>query len=218
MCIRPKEKDDWLVVPNLWGVCIGRPGIMKTPAIQEPLKPLKQLEIEAKAHFDKQSAAHAAMKIVAEQKKKVAEQEIRAATVSIVGAIQPGPLSVYLAAAARNGAGDDGLIQRFQLAVRPAISRDWINVDVWPDAAARNAAYAVYARLDKLDPENVGADVDTEADGIPYLRFSSTAQSAFNEWRAGLEGKIRCGATIPRSRVTWQSIGAWFLPLHSSFI
>ncbi len=30
--IRPKRHDDWLVVPNLWGAIVGRPGIMKTPA------------------------------------------------------------------------------------------------------------------------------------------------------------------------------------------
>ncbi len=27
--IRPKRQDDWLVIPNLWGVAIGRPGVMK---------------------------------------------------------------------------------------------------------------------------------------------------------------------------------------------
>jgi putative DNA primase/helicase len=36
--IRPKRRDDWLVVPNLWGGVIGRPGVLKSPAIQEPLR------------------------------------------------------------------------------------------------------------------------------------------------------------------------------------
>jgi putative DNA primase/helicase len=36
--IRPKRQDDWLVVPNLWGAVIGRPRIMKTPAIRQPFK------------------------------------------------------------------------------------------------------------------------------------------------------------------------------------
>ena len=30
--IRPKRKDDWLEVPNLWGAIVGRPGVMKSPA------------------------------------------------------------------------------------------------------------------------------------------------------------------------------------------
>src|ERR1043165_5688651 len=33
--IRPKRHDDWLVIPNLWGMVVGRPGVMKTPAIRE---------------------------------------------------------------------------------------------------------------------------------------------------------------------------------------
>ena len=33
--IRPKRQDDWLVVPNLWGVIVGRPGVLKSPAQQE---------------------------------------------------------------------------------------------------------------------------------------------------------------------------------------
>src|SRR5687767_860978 len=35
--IRPKRHDDWLVVPNLWGAVIGRPGLLKSPALAEPM-------------------------------------------------------------------------------------------------------------------------------------------------------------------------------------
>jgi putative DNA primase/helicase len=42
--VRPKERDDWRVVPNLWGLIIGRPGVMKSPALGEVLKPLHALE------------------------------------------------------------------------------------------------------------------------------------------------------------------------------
>jgi hypothetical protein len=38
--IRPKRRDNWHVVPNLWGGVVGRPGIMKTPAIVEGVRPL----------------------------------------------------------------------------------------------------------------------------------------------------------------------------------
>src|SRR5262249_15023026 len=43
VAIRPKRQDDWTVVPNLWGLVVGRPGIMKTSALQEALKPLYRL-------------------------------------------------------------------------------------------------------------------------------------------------------------------------------
>ncbi len=42
-CIRPKRHDDWEVVPNLWGVVVGRPGVMKSPALAEALRPLDRL-------------------------------------------------------------------------------------------------------------------------------------------------------------------------------
>ncbi len=45
--IRPKRHDDWTVVPNLWGAAIGRPGIMKSPALDEACRPLQRLVAEA---------------------------------------------------------------------------------------------------------------------------------------------------------------------------
>jgi hypothetical protein len=48
MSIRPKVKDDWTVVPNLWGAAIGRPGVMKSPALEEALRPLQRLAVEAR--------------------------------------------------------------------------------------------------------------------------------------------------------------------------
>lgn len=45
--IAPKRHDDWRVIPNLWGVVVGRPGVMKSPALSEVLKPLDRLEMLA---------------------------------------------------------------------------------------------------------------------------------------------------------------------------
>ena len=42
--IQPKARDDWKVVPNLWGAVIGRPGVKKSPALSEALKPLLRLQ------------------------------------------------------------------------------------------------------------------------------------------------------------------------------
>ncbi|NNA91281.1 YfjI family protein [Pseudomonas brenneri] len=42
--IHPKQHDDWMVVPNQWGVIIGRPSAMKTPALKQALRPLDALE------------------------------------------------------------------------------------------------------------------------------------------------------------------------------
>lgn len=45
--IRPKLHDDWAVVPNLWGAVVGRPGIMKSPALSAALAPLDRLQAKA---------------------------------------------------------------------------------------------------------------------------------------------------------------------------
>lgn len=53
--IRPKRFDTWAEVPNLWGMIVGRPGMMKSPAMSEALAPLKRLEAKAR------DAHHAAL-------------------------------------------------------------------------------------------------------------------------------------------------------------
>ncbi len=50
--IKPKQHDDWLVIPNIWGGIVGRPGMLKTPAVSEVMQLVGQLEKEAKQSFD----------------------------------------------------------------------------------------------------------------------------------------------------------------------
>lgn len=46
--IRPKQQDDWSVVPNLWGGIVGPPSMMKTLALNEAVnKTLGRLEAAA---------------------------------------------------------------------------------------------------------------------------------------------------------------------------
>ena len=45
--IKPQAKTDWVEIPNLWGCFIGRPGMLKSPAMMEALKPIHHLEAEA---------------------------------------------------------------------------------------------------------------------------------------------------------------------------
>jgi hypothetical protein len=43
--ILPKERDtSWEVYPTLWGGIVGSPGTMKTPALQQAMKPLRHIE------------------------------------------------------------------------------------------------------------------------------------------------------------------------------
>src|SRR5206468_606237 len=45
--VRPKKRSDWTVVANFWAIAIGPPGTMKSPAIEEVLKPLRFLAKKA---------------------------------------------------------------------------------------------------------------------------------------------------------------------------
>lgn len=116
--------------------------------------------------------------------------------VAILGGIQPGRLEEYVAGATQGGAGDSGLVQRFQLITWPDLSKKWEQVDRGPDVAAREAAYRVFERvvggedfqdMDSNDLANKPADV---------RRFDIEAQAAYFAWLEPLELLIR-GDTLP---------------------
>jgi putative DNA primase/helicase len=46
--IHPMQRNDWYEVPNLWSLIIGRPGILKSPAMQQALVMLHRLEVQAR--------------------------------------------------------------------------------------------------------------------------------------------------------------------------
>lgn len=50
--IHPKQHDDWTVVPNQWGVIIGRPSAMKSPALKQALRSLDALEARERKQHD----------------------------------------------------------------------------------------------------------------------------------------------------------------------
>jgi hypothetical protein len=289
VAIRPKRQDDWTVVPNLWGLAVGPPGLMKSPALAEALRPLSRLVSDAHAQYEEQMLAHHFHLAEARARRhdltrrlrdafandeptadlrqhfeatpayrppvpkrylvndatveKLGELlnhdpnglllfrdelsgflhtmdrpghendrafyceawngtgaytydrigrgtlHIRAACVSVLGGIQPGPLESYLRDVF-GGRGDDGLIQRFQLAVWPDVAGQWRNVDRWPDAAARGRAIEVFQRLNRLEAATVSAEELTPEE-VPFLRFDSAAQELFDGWRAALEQRLR---------------------------
>ncbi|HEX2528515.1 MAG TPA: YfjI family protein, partial [Geminicoccus sp.] len=122
--------------------------------------------------------------------------DIEAVCLSLLGGIQPGPLSEYLEGAVRGGLADDGLLQRFQLLVWPDPPKVWRNIDRWPDGAARRIAREIFDRLDQVDVVALGATADGE-DQPWFLRFDDEAQEAFDGWREDLENQLRAGDLHP---------------------
>ncbi len=52
--IRPQEKTPWTETPNMWGLIIGRPGVLKSPAMEAALGPLKHLEAQAMGKYQEE--------------------------------------------------------------------------------------------------------------------------------------------------------------------
>ncbi len=75
--IRPKAQDNWLVVPNLWGMVIGKPSTMKTPSIQSVLKAVTQLEQDAFSKHTHVMKEYENLKRVMEIKQKALEQTLK---------------------------------------------------------------------------------------------------------------------------------------------
>ena len=283
--IQPKERDDWQVVPNLWGAVVGRPGVKKSPALNEALKPLRQLEaaelkqwelahqdwgLDCKVKEIMNGAAFAKAKSVANKAGNMTAEEIRAllaestapdepaarrflindSTVeklgellqknqwgtlayrdelyglltsldrvgqegsrsfyltsydgnqsytfdrimrgtvhlprlclAMIGGIQPGRIQEYVRGAVSGGNADDGLLQRFSMTVWPDIVGAYVHVDQTPDLPARDNAWAIFARLAELLPDDGNLPV--------VWRFSPEAQGLYVNWSVDFEREIR---------------------------
>lgn len=302
VAIRPKRRDDWTVVPNLWGALIGVPSAFKTPAMEAGLVMLRRLAATAAEAYRKNLAGYQAVQLAAAAKAAAAKKELEKAArtgaddvaiealaraavaaepppspaepdyytsnatpealavllanrpegvgyvrdelpgmirgfdrpgreeeralmletwngngsehvchrigrgkirvpnpcVSVIGCMQPGPLRALVRDAAKGESADDGFLQRFQLAVWPDPAGAWVNVDEWPDSAARDRAFAIFERLDAATAAALGASPDPFApEGLAFLRFADDAQAVFDDWRTALENRLRSAGLAP---------------------
>jgi hypothetical protein len=294
IAIRPKRLDDWKEVPNLWGCIIGRPGVLKSPAIGQALKPINRLAAlagdeyeQARAEYDagamerelRKDSAKAAMKkaLGADAKADVshlrveedAEPSLRrystndssyqalgellrhntnglmifkdelmgllkpldreensearafylqgwngdggytfdrigrganlhvpSLTLSVLGSTQPAKIQSYVDGVVA-GSGDDGLLQRFSMAVWPDSPPSWEYIDRLPQSDYRQAAFDVFDHLDGLTPESVGATIDEYDPRFPYLRFDDEAGERFKVWLSNLMARLRSDELHP---------------------
>ena len=139
--------------------------------------------------------------------------DIDACVVGIIGAACPGPLSSWISARASTGQGDDGLLQRFQLAIWPDNPGDFTNVDREPNPSARQIQREALTRLRIVGakvtstleivefgpPPREGEDDDRQVTKV--LRFDPDAQDLFDAWRVELERRLREPDLVP----AWES-------------
>lgn len=91
--IRPKQADSWTVLPNLWGMLVGKSGVMKSPAMSDALSPLKRMQSlafeayeEAEREFGIAERAYKIRQSVAEKK---ATEAYRKGQTDIADMIRP---------------------------------------------------------------------------------------------------------------------------------
>ena len=292
--IRPKRLDDGFeVIPNLWGMLIGRPSELKTPAMAQAIEPLKRLEIESSIDFERKQKEFLAeielMDITAKETKSDARKlvkngdriaarallvdlqdsepepptrkrlivndasveklgellnqnpnglllerdelsgwlqslskedhtndrafyleafngtgryvydrigrgtiDISSVCVSVIGTIQPSRLAPYLSHAIKQGIGDDGFAQRFQLAVYPDPVTKWRYVDRTANRRAREAVNQVFDRISGME-----TPTPLDGDSAYYTHFDDEAQELFIEWWKSLENEVRSGEIHP---------------------
>lgn len=107
---------------------------------------------------------------------------------AILGGIQPGKLQEYVQGAVNGGSSDDGLLQRFGLAVYPDTNKEFVFIDRYPDIEAKDNAQKVFDRL---------ADLETEGENPRVWRFTPQAQEVFTEWFIDLNKELQSGELHP---------------------
>ncbi|MBI5236085.1 MAG: DUF3987 domain-containing protein [Deltaproteobacteria bacterium] len=77
IAIRPQERTNWTVVANMWGIVVGRPGVLKSPAIEATLAPLKRLIAKATEQYGAAYEDYKLNQAVAKVRAEVAEKTAR---------------------------------------------------------------------------------------------------------------------------------------------
>src|SRR5690242_2855744 len=75
--IRPQRHTDWFEVANLWGCIVGRPGLLKSPAINEALKPLHRLEMKARQRYEAEAGEYEKQRHVWQLRQEAAEKKAK---------------------------------------------------------------------------------------------------------------------------------------------
>lgn len=67
----PKQHDNWQIVPNLWGAIIGQPSSKKSPAMDDAMRPIKDLEKKALAAHKLDIQEHSTQALINASRAKV---------------------------------------------------------------------------------------------------------------------------------------------------
>jgi hypothetical protein len=77
VAIRPQARTDWTVICNLWSLIVGRPGVLKSPALEQALVPINRLAAIAADKHQEAEEAYQAEAMAVKLKKEAAEKQAR---------------------------------------------------------------------------------------------------------------------------------------------
>ncbi len=77
VAVRPQEHTDWTVIPNIWAIVVGRPGVMKSPALEAVLAPLKRLAADATESYATAIEEFNTTQVAAKLRRENAEKKAR---------------------------------------------------------------------------------------------------------------------------------------------
>ena len=90
--IRPQARTDWTVTPNQWALVVGKPGVLKSPAMEVALSPIKRLAALATEAYQGKAAEYRQAVKLAKLKAEEGEKAARKALAKSLGA----DVSAYL--------------------------------------------------------------------------------------------------------------------------
>ena len=76
--IKPKARDSWLVVPNLWGGIVALPSAKKSPAIAAAMKPTDRLAAKAHEAHQAETQTFEVARLVADAQREAIKDSIKA--------------------------------------------------------------------------------------------------------------------------------------------
>ncbi len=163
--IQPKARDDWQVVPNLWGAVVGRPGVKKSPALSEALRPLNQLQA---SEFEKWKEEHASWlldcKVIAMQEeaneKKAKGYAAKGDASSARAMLEP--VDIPLEPTARRFIINDATVEKLG---------ELLQQNSWGTLSYRDELYGLLTKLDSAGQEGSRSFYLTSYDGNQAYTF-----------------------------------------------
>ena len=162
--IQPKARDDWQVVPNLWGMAVGRPGVKKSPALAEALRPLNRLQTEAlELHQEEHEAWALDCKVAAmasEANEKKAKGLVAKDPTAARALLEP--VEIPMKPTARRMIVNDATVEK---------QGEILSENPWGTLSYRDELYGLLTSLDKQGQEGSRAFYLTAYDGNQGYTF-----------------------------------------------